>query len=1199
MKKINKLLASSMAAVMCSGMIVPYENSAYINAADVPVSDSLVLQANEVLLNVSISDIDGEIVETQDIPVINDGIMESLSDTAEIASQTSVGGDIYAISGGLYSKSEYCVGASDIVVSQELVAEDSITLSAGTVSGAENAVIYSKSGDIIINSSSFAFNGIIYAPNGTVHINSYDTEIIGAVIAKKIVIEGNSAKLVSTADTIAELNELEFIRNDKILEPITFYNYENDKITFMFGDDDTLCSKVVYARYDDGDFESIEETDENTIRLDPSAFDDTADYMIVGTDNYGNKFKSMISTFKKGSEEISKVVIDTDGDGIPDAYEKLIGTDPDSQDTDGDGFTDGYELLTLYTDPTASNEDQDSDGDGLIDYAEMTAGTNPYLKDSDFDGISDDADSAPLDPQDGTELTLNEDITVRTGKFDIVKRYINENGERCESIYNWLTDSIKVKSVGNKKVYGIFDSDYRCTAMVTVTPSENIINAYTYDENNISSVSHNGNKYIYSYDENNNLTGVSINGFELLNNDYSDNQLTSVHSEDSDIEYIYGSGDQVTGIEVDGEEAYSMTYDEAGSITALYDHISNTTYEYSYEIIDNESVLKAFTANSGFGYEYSNAENTLNVVYTDNDVTKSQSTVITGDVYSMNYTADTDLITGNSSVFTTADGYDHINQSVNVNGNTVISADWLNSEYGVENISFQDGKVIGYEYDQNANISAVSVNSEKRSSYEYDDLNRLVRENNSAADITYVYSYDKYGNILSVAEYPYTEGRLGEAAAVTSYGYGNSSWNDLLTEFNGQEIIYDMSGKPLSYRDGLVLGWGANRKLESIVSDGITVSYTYDIDGLRLSKSVNGVVTSYNYEGTKLINAKTGDDTLWFIYDENDRIIGMESNGDAYYFEKDAQGDIERIFDSNGDFVCSYSYDAFGNILAVNGDEDIAALNPFRYRSYFCDDETGFYCLGARYYDPAVRRFINADDAAYIGSKGSAASYNLFAYCENNPVIYSDPSGNLFSFNNLGVVSGYFESSVSYSPNSWNGARLKKANCYAYALNMYANMSQDFKLQPGQLSGTHYGNKYGNTWSERIINSLNSDLYKMSSDLGYPSNKYLKAWNWIYGGPVNGAGYDIALVLDLRTYRNQNVPNVKLGGYYIWDYHWYRNDNNGRWSHKPGFGQVTDKDASNNYIYNPQNANRNYSSTSGLNYSTYVTSFKIYRYSVW
>ena len=78
------------------------------------------------------------------------------------------------------------------------------------------------------------------------------------------------------------------------------------------------------------------------------------------------------------------------------------------------------------------------------------------------------------------------------------------------------------------------------------------------------------------------------------------------------------------------------------------------------------------------------------------------------------------------------------------------------------------------------------MNSEKRSSYEYDDLNRLVRENNSAAGITYVYSYDKYGNILSVAEYPYTEGRLGEAAAVTSYGYGNSSWNDLLTEFNGQ-----------------------------------------------------------------------------------------------------------------------------------------------------------------------------------------------------------------------------------------------------------------------------------------------------------------------------------------------------------------------------------------------------------------------------
>ena len=71
----------------------------------------------------------------------------------------------------------------------------------------------------------------------------------------------------------------------------------------------------------------------------------------------------------------------------------------------------------------------------------------------------------------------------------------------------------------------------------------------------------------------------------------------------------------------------------------------------------------------------------------------------------------------------------------------------------------------------------------------------------------------------------------------------------------------------------------------------------------------------------------------------------------------------------------------------------VGVKNPIRYRGYYYDVETGLYYLQSRYYDPQTGRFINADDTDYLGADGSFASYNLFAYCSNNPVMNSDPTG--------------------------------------------------------------------------------------------------------------------------------------------------------------------------------------------------------------
>lgn len=173
-------------------------------------------------------------------------------------------------------------------------------------------------------------------------------------------------------------------------------------------------------------------------------------------------------------------------------------------------------------------------------------------------------------------------------------------------------------------------------------------------------------------------------------------------------------------------------------------------------------------------------------------------------------------------------------------------------------------------------------------------------------------------------------------------------------------------------------------------------TYTYNEDGIRTSKTVDNVTTTYYLDETNIIEQITGNTVLHFYYDSNNEIIGFEYNGANYYYVKNAMSDIVGITDSDGNLITSYQYDPWGKVLSVTGSDTIIDnLNPFRCRSYYYDVETGFYYLQSRYYDPEVGRFINCDDVNYIGLTESEVSYNPFAYCENDPVNDSDPSGTI------------------------------------------------------------------------------------------------------------------------------------------------------------------------------------------------------------
>ena len=120
-----------------------------------------------------------------------------------------------------------------------------------------------------------------------------------------------------------------------------------------------------------------------------------------------------------------------------------------------------------------------------------------------------------------------------------------------------------------------------------------------------------------------------------------------------------------------------------------------------------------------------------------------------------------------------------------------------------------------------------------------------------------------------------------------------------------------------------------------------------------------------------------GSSSLSFEYNDEDVF-------DTYWFEKNLQGDIVAVYNQAGTKLIAYTYDAWGNASITysnGGASTTATYNPFRYRGYYFDSESGFYYLNSRYYDPAIGRFISPDDVSLLGANGDFASLNLYAYC--------------------------------------------------------------------------------------------------------------------------------------------------------------------------------------------------------------------------
>ena len=545
-------------------------------------------------------------------------------------------------------------------------------------------------------------------------------------------------------------------------------------------------------------------------------------------------------------------------------------------------------------------------------------------------------------------------------------------------------------------------------------------NEYTYDakRGNLVEIRHNtdgnaANDVVYSFEQDalGRQTAVKVGNQTLSQSAYQNDPTkpnfgtltATTYGNGAKISSRYDDFNRVTGV-VYGEETalrYEYDYNAQGKVARVRDNLLNRTTQSEYDLANRPVRVK--TAEAG------------QHVYTGQ--------VAYDNVYG-NLSEFTEKVGENRQEFGTKFGYDDENRPTSLTysigattiGQSTTTIDKLNrttfsavklgsktftSEYHFAAGGYGTGSVTnlvssitqpgcncGYGYDDNGNIASATLNG-KWTGYTYDALGQLIQVNDHSDTrsgengTTWKYTYDLGGNILQKQRFAYKD--TTNPLETVTYEYGDANWRDKLTAVNGSTIRYDAIGNPLS--DGTwTYTWQNGRQLQKMQKSGVTAEFVYNADGLRVQKTVNGVATKYTLHGKNIVHMTSGADELHFFYDAQNRPAVVVYNGTAYAYVKSLQGDIVAILDENGNMVVSYGYDAWGAPLWCTGElaETLGKVQPFRYRGYVFDEETGLYYLRSRYYRAEWCRFLNAD----VLIEG-----NLYDYCLNNPIMQNDLMG--------------------------------------------------------------------------------------------------------------------------------------------------------------------------------------------------------------
>ena len=509
---------------------------------------------------------------------------------------------------------------------------------------------------------------------------------------------------------------------------------------------------------------------------------------------------------------------------------------------------------------------------------------------------------------------------------------------------------------------------------------------YSYASDLLSAISTaSGTDYSFAYGAFDLVQSIQAGSRTLISHSYStdgNHQLTrSDYGNGDSVSYGYDSLGRTTSVRYEDGAQVDYTYDNNGNLGLLTDSASGRKTQYFYDFQDRLMRWEQ----SGSGYA-----NSVTWSYDDNNNLSTQKQTLNGTTYTTSYTYDKDNRLTKTTEGTVSAGYtydalgrmtamDAQNSGKSVVKTTIGYNDPSSTTATGQVRTWKSGATTyTYAYDARGNITSVS-DGQSTTTYAYDSFDQLVRENNQAAGKTWTYAYDSGGNILSKTEYAYTTGTLGAAVRTVAYGYGDASWSDLLTSIDGQSLTADEIGNLLS--DGTwTYTWQHGRQLAGMNKSGQTITYGYDSDGKRITKTVDGTTYNYHYLGDQLVELTWDGNKLHFTYDSTGP-LSVNCNGTEYFYVKNAQGDVTGLVNASGTRVVTYTYDAWGNPLATTGSlaTTLGAANPLRYRGYVYDTETGLYYLQSRYYNPGWGRFINVD--SQLNCSMDIGGCNAFAYC--------------------------------------------------------------------------------------------------------------------------------------------------------------------------------------------------------------------------
>ncbi len=537
--------------------------------------------------------------------------------------------------------------------------------------------------------------------------------------------------------------------------------------------------------------------------------------------------------------------------------------------------------------------------------------------------------------------------------------------------------------------------------LTQITDAKNGITSFEYDNagNCVTVKDAKNHSTFYQYNEQNLLTSITNPLAQVTKFDFDKNGNTTkqIYPKGDTITYSFDALNRKNGVYYNGVQVWSYQYDRNSNITNTSNLLTGKSTAYTYDGNNQLTNVSEGSANSiGYGYDANDNLTTITA---------------TAGTTSLQFGAT----------------YDKLNQMIALQRNTTNLANIIYDERGnVVTIQRSNGiyttlvydalgRIVSignyntgstpfdfllYSYDANGNTTNI-ITGVGNLSYNYDSLNQLVKETSlEGAEIDY--QYDAAGNIVQKKYIP----PFG-SATTTTYTY--NSVNELIS-VGTQQYTYDVNGNLINNGNRIFVYDEINQLKQVKDSAGnMIASFVYDDKGRRISATVSGVTTYFHYNdnNNKVIyeTDAANNITAEYTWDSFGNPVTFTKNGVTYYYHLNAHGDTLGLTNSNGAIVATYEYDAWGNVTGQLG--TMASANPYRYAGYRYDEYTGLYYLMARYYDPSIGRFINADNPLItkglidIYTKNPARFRNIlplipnsYIYCANNPVFNIDPTGN-------------------------------------------------------------------------------------------------------------------------------------------------------------------------------------------------------------